>query len=269
VVDTSIRNCWQIGSDKIQITGNLISDKVLDEITSWISPSEAAAGNRVTTQLHKLIIYEPGSFFLPHKDTPKGGQHIGSLMVILPSKHQGGELVISHNGAEKSFSFGKRPSRTKCSWVAFYPDVIHEVKPIKSGYRASLAYHLYPPEDFHTAPTTTGDSPIEKLIQEIAAHPHRAFEFLGYFLEFKYPKTVKPQTLKGKDRIIYQALSENFSVRLIPILIRISALGGDDDGKRVTPVDVDDPEIEFDEIDPHAASEKKKVQFPLENLFLK
>jgi len=71
---------------------------------------------------------------------------IGSLVVIFPTPHQGGTLILRHNGQEYTFDSGLELSRVEkpsVGYVAFYSDVEHEVSVVESGYRVSLTYNLY------------------------------------------------------------------------------------------------------------------------------
>jgi len=71
---------------------------------------------------------------------------IGSLVIIFPTPHKGGSLLLRHDGQEYTFnpslefSHIKKPS---VAYVAFYSDVEHEVTVVESGYRVSLTYNLY------------------------------------------------------------------------------------------------------------------------------
>jgi len=54
---------------------------------------------------------------------------IGSLVVTLPSSHRGGALVVEHAGRAATY----RPAKGRLSFVAFYSDCRHQVKPVVSG----------------------------------------------------------------------------------------------------------------------------------------
>lgn len=56
---------------------------------------------------------------------------VGTLVVSLPCAHTGGELVVEHGGE----SVMSRTSMEDLSFVAFYADCRHQVRPVKSGYR--------------------------------------------------------------------------------------------------------------------------------------
>ena len=86
------------------------------------------------------------SFFKSHKDTPRGVDMIGSLVVIFPTPHEGGDLILCHDGEEYTFNSGLKISQVEkpsVGYVAFYSDVEHEVTVVESGYRVSLTYNLY------------------------------------------------------------------------------------------------------------------------------
>ena len=71
---------------------------------------------------------------------------IGSLVVIFPTAHRGGALILRHNGQEYTFDSGRELSRVEkpsIAYAAFYSDIEDEVTNVESGYRVSLTYNLY------------------------------------------------------------------------------------------------------------------------------
>jgi len=91
--------------------------------------------------LYKLLLYEEGAFFKPHQDSEKTPGMFGTLVICLPSPHQGGEVVLSHGHRTKTFETSPN-SELGMSFAAWYSDVLHEVKPVTSGYRLVLTYNL-------------------------------------------------------------------------------------------------------------------------------
>ena len=78
-------------------------------------------------------------FPAPHPGhSEKDDAMMGTLVVSLPSVHTGGELVVEHGGQSVMY----RVPREELSFVAFYADCRHEVKPVKSGYRVTLTFNL-------------------------------------------------------------------------------------------------------------------------------
>ncbi|MCD0453780.1 2OG-Fe(II) oxygenase [Actinocorallia sp. API 0066] len=87
--------------------------------------------------LHSMLVYETGQFFVTHQDSEKDDAMVGSLVVTLPSAHTGGELVIEHLGETAEY----RGSKVAVSLVAFYADCRHQVLPVKTGNRITLTYN--------------------------------------------------------------------------------------------------------------------------------
>ena len=47
-------------------------------------------------RLYKLLVYEKGGFFLPHRDSEKDDGMVASLIVVLANPFEGGALVVRH-----------------------------------------------------------------------------------------------------------------------------------------------------------------------------
>ena len=187
-----------------------------------------------------------GAFFKPHQDTPRGQDMFGSLVVVMPTPHEGGQLVLRHNGEEWTFDAaallsGKAPNTL--AYIAFFSDVEHEVLPVASGYRVTLTYNLYYTWDTSTRLYRQGVSSIMPphadvrnlrrilggLLDDPAFLPEGGN--LGFGLRHRYPFTTpydggrdrEPlrclrRWLKGSDYSLFQAcegLGLNPLLRLI------------------------------------------------------
>lgn len=139
LIDTDVRRTWQIASDDVRLSGN-----------SWMRTLEAtvarvAAGLGVTgpvsAELYKLLVYDAGSFFVEHRDTEKIPGMFATLVVVLPSACNGGELIVRHRGREVCLDLNCSDS-AEMSFAAFYADCVHEVRPVTSGFRLTLVYNL-------------------------------------------------------------------------------------------------------------------------------
>jgi predicted 2-oxoglutarate/Fe(II)-dependent dioxygenase YbiX/8-oxo-dGTP pyrophosphatase MutT (NUDIX family) len=95
-------------------------------------------GSHLRAELHSLLVYSKGQFFLPHQDSEKHDGMVATLVVTLPSKHTGGELVVHHLGELTTY----RGFADRVAMVAFYSDCKHEVLPVRSGRRVTLTYNL-------------------------------------------------------------------------------------------------------------------------------
>jgi len=140
VLDTTVRSAWEIDADKT--TFNSDWGKFVDTIVGQIKPGLGIADHVVSANLYKLLIYEKGDFFLPHKDSEKEKGMFGTLIIGLPSKHTGGELIVKFDGRTETVDFSEASSTYKIPFAAFYADCEHQIVPITSGYRVCLVYNL-------------------------------------------------------------------------------------------------------------------------------
>ena len=139
LIDTDVRRTWQIDADRVRIQGRNWTQS-LDAIVV-----RAAAGlgvtAAVTPELYKLLVYDQGSFFISHRDTEKAPGMFATLIIALPSVHEGGDLLVRHKGREARLDLrGADPS--EAAFAAFYVDCVHEVLPVTSGCRLALVYNL-------------------------------------------------------------------------------------------------------------------------------
>lgn len=140
ILDESVRKVWQLPADAVLVGGKSWAatfDALLRQVAAGLG-CEAAT---VSAELYKLLIYDRGGFFKAHRDTEKAGGMFGTLVIVLPSAHRGGELILRHAGREVVADLsGAEISEVK--FAAFYADCEHEVKPITEGNRVCLIYNL-------------------------------------------------------------------------------------------------------------------------------
>lgn len=204
LTDPGVRDTWEVPPGLVRAEwGDATLGDVLATICYELGlPSSA----RLSAELHSLLVYEPGQFFLPHQDSEKCDDMVATLVVTLPSSYSGGELVVAHNAEQKSYA----GSKTAISLVAFYADCRHEVLPVTSGYRVTLTYNLLLHGD-SSRPAGEEGTVIElaDLLCEhfgtptpryyggpLAAPPGR----LAYLLDHEYtPRALAWPRLKGAD----------------------------------------------------------------------
>ncbi|KAI0697215.1 hypothetical protein C8T65DRAFT_555157, partial [Cerioporus squamosus] len=103
----------------------------------------------IKAELYKLNVYGEYAFFMPHKDTPRGMDMFGSLVLVFPTPHKGGALVLRHEGNEWTFDAAQILSATahydlkRVAYIAFFSDVEREVLSMTSGHRVTITYNLY------------------------------------------------------------------------------------------------------------------------------
>ena len=139
IVDTDVRRVWQMEPSQFSLR-NPAWDTLMSEIVETVR-NEFGISQRVRSDLYKLLIYEKGSFFAPHRDTEKADGMFATLVVCLPSRHEGGTLIVTHEDESKRIDFSGK-DQYQIQYAAFYADCRHEVKPLARGYRICLVYNL-------------------------------------------------------------------------------------------------------------------------------
>jgi len=149
----------------------------------------------------------------------------GSLVIIYPTPHEGGELVLRHK--DREWNFGAKTltvSQTSPSlaYVAFHSDIEHEVLKVTSGRRVTVTYNLYliDPSSKPEAPAVTTNaqsvSNFQTTLQGLLKSPEFLPEggTLGFGLAHPYPFTLDTDLeeminhLKGEDLHMYRACRE-------------------------------------------------------------
>lgn len=124
-----------------------------------------------------------------------------SIIVVLPSHFTGGDAHLSHGGLDLNFDTSET-SLTQTTVLSWYTDVMHEIKPITSGYRLALSYNL--------VHTTTSLRPAVSINTGAVAELRHILlswkqdedgpEKLVYLLDHKYSQAnLSGSALKGKD----------------------------------------------------------------------
>jgi hypothetical protein len=141
VVDTNVRRVWELDPGQFQLT----NPKWDDLVASILQDVQRALGledRKLAAHLYKLLVYEKGSFFLPHRDGEKLDRMVATLVIALPAEYEGGELIVTHDGRQHEIIFSGAASGHELSYAAFYADCQHEVRPVGSGFRLCLTYNV-------------------------------------------------------------------------------------------------------------------------------
>ncbi|KAF9052802.1 hypothetical protein BJ165DRAFT_802928 [Panaeolus papilionaceus] len=129
----------------------------------------------------------------------------GSLVIVLPTVHEGGSLLFRHNAQQWEFDSAAAVSVDPCTaaFTAFFSDVEHEVTPIISGYRATITYNLYfgtatdPAPAAKTHVSTRLREQFKKLLKNPCFLPKGGY--IGVHLLHKYPVDSRDRYVKLKD----------------------------------------------------------------------
>ena len=164
-----------------------------------------------------------------------------SLIIVLPSKFQGGEVHVSHGDNKDIFDVSPS-SEFSISALAWYTDVIHEVKPVTSGYRLAISYNLVNTSrglpaphlpDMHSA--VSGVQRIFHMWANGEYDRKRSSGTIAYLLDHQYSDVgLEFATLKGKDGALVSniqrvAEKEGVCLRLGNLVCEVSGDAGYDD----------------------------------------
>ena len=142
LVDTSVRRVWRLTPSQFSLR-NPDWKRFLQETLSKVQAELGLEKQKLESHLHELLLYETGSFFLPHRDGEKLDRMVATLVIVLPSSYEGGELIVRHEGQEQTIDFSSvENSALQTHFAAFYADCEHEVRPLRKGYRLCLVYNL-------------------------------------------------------------------------------------------------------------------------------
>ncbi len=210
LVDTNVRNVWRMAPDRLELT-NPDWDKFVQDIVGKVQAELGLEKQKLQAHLYDLLLYEPGSFFLPHKDGEKLDRMVATLVIVLPSPHEGGELVVRHEGQEQVIDFSSSSNNPfQIHYAAFYADCEHEVRPLRKGYRLCLVYNLTLAKGKKgiTAPRSAEHiSEIAELLQQWAREESN--QKLVITLDHQYTeKGLAWDTLKGVDRAVATIVDE-------------------------------------------------------------
>ncbi|KAI0761523.1 hypothetical protein BD413DRAFT_485899 [Trametes elegans] len=169
-----------------------------------------AAGEKdIRAELYKLNVYGKDAFFKPHRDTPRATNMFGSLVIVFPTLHEGGALVLRHQGSKWTFDAAELLASVgagtpdaashRVAYVAFFSDVEHEVLSVRSGHRVTLTYNLYEqPEPARPIsskrltvqhPLRTNVSALQDALRAFLREPAvlRDGGMIGFGLQHTYP----------------------------------------------------------------------------------
>jgi hypothetical protein len=147
---------------------------------------------------------------------------MGSLILCLPSPFTGGELVITHNDETSVFDFAKQTSTGNVAWTFLYPDSDHEVLPVTSGTRVTLAYDIFfADEETIPRPVDSRMSSLSTALKNVIYSKEtwsKPDGVVGIGLLHGYTAANDmssddfhkqlPGLLKGADRLIYDLVRE-------------------------------------------------------------
>lgn len=232
-VDTSVRNTWELDATLLDLSDPWRT--TVSGLAIWAGKKLGITGP-VTAELYKMLLYEKGALFKPHTDTEKIPGMFGTMVVCLPSAHEGGDLVLRHGDITKTF----KSSEMQPSAICWFSDVSHEVLPVISGIRCVLTFNLA-----STQPALAPAMGVEQGMQEVRGALHAWMhsrntgdeakrDCLYYMLDHTNTEAnVSLHALKGADltrmKALKQACEELDVGLMLGILEKVEDGGCEDD----------------------------------------
>jgi hypothetical protein len=238
--DRSVRDALQLKAENGGFTVENFDPEsagILKQIQRELVPHDP---NPISAELYTVNVYTDGGHFAPHKDTPRGSDMLGTLVVCLPSQFMNGKLVLSHRGVVQKLDWGhaiqtqKKPKQLH--WVAFFGDVDHQIERVWGGARVTLTYLLRRGAGSPPARDVAGEEPAPR-VQEAwqALLADRSFLPKGgtlaypcchlYHQDARFQRKQSPITrqsvamLKGRDHLVAAiALQAGLKVTFSPYM---------------------------------------------------
>lgn len=208
VFDESVHRARQIDAEHFSVSPALIS-KVEEMWSKKFYPSS------VTAVPYKIKLYDRKGMFKPHKDTPETGL-VGTFLIGLTAVVY---WYLEHLCLEANEQY-KTWNSFNGTWCAFYPDVVHTVKPVDTystlHTRGTIAFKIFAKDP---QPPLAVPTEIIKSFNEYAGKLP-----FGILLKHSYTVECKKGLLKGSDAALFEILSrlENCKIRLLPVITTIS-----------------------------------------------
>lgn len=218
---------------------------ILEQIRRELAPHVPDA---LTAELYNLNVYGRGGHFVPHKDTPRGSDMLGTLVVCLPAQFSNGAFVVKHHGVFHTYDWSdeirEQAEPTRIHWAAFFGDVDHQIERVWGGLRVTLTYLI------RRGGTNIGRSAVpgggREALNTLVRQKLRALlddrRFLArggtlalpcshlYHQDARFQRKQRPisrqtvSSLKGRDHVVAAAaMAEGLEVTLCPYMIETCA----------------------------------------------
>lgn len=199
VFDPEVRSAWELDPDRLAISGLA---QVLEHALA--ETARALGEGPLVAELYKLLHYEPGDHFEPHRDGVKLPGMIATLVIGLPGEHVGGDLRVSVLGDEVDLRLASTAERAE--FLAFYADCRHALTPIEGGSRTCLSFSVRRAGPATSPPTDSAPPALVQALGEWLADPSQP-DALVVPLAHVYPGEVPALVdLRGDDRSLVRAL---------------------------------------------------------------
>ena len=180
---------------------------VLSEIAGILCPDAA-----LTAQLDGLSMFVKGDAAPLQIGPPHTQSQIGSLVVCLPTLHQGGVLAVQHGPTRVQYDWSSalQPTENTLHWAFLASGAEREALPVTDGRLVLLTYSIsaapaeQPPRSLQLAAHLFGQA-LQQALMTTQFLPNGGL--LGYACSGTYPHTgpgFSARLLRGPDLLVLQ-----------------------------------------------------------------
>ncbi|KAF8338683.1 hypothetical protein F5887DRAFT_889771, partial [Amanita rubescens] len=225
IINKEVRDTWEIDPGCVKFENPNWPTYIRDLAVTTVCSSLGLKNYDTPLQceFYKLLVYETGSRFLPHRDTQKVDGMFATMIILLPSQYTGGAVHLAHALKSQVIDFSAS-SLANTAVLAWYTDVLHEnaaeraaqckripsvTTPITSGYRFALSYNLINTSPRMALPKApTDDGPCAELRRVLRNWEKGRYvepdecNYIAYLLQHKYSEADFKHgeaCLKGED----------------------------------------------------------------------
>ncbi|KAL1691172.1 hypothetical protein GGG16DRAFT_54116 [Schizophyllum commune] len=179
--------------------------RLSEHLTADLLSNGSEVKPRFICRLDKLNVYGKGTFIKARKNTLRKETMVGSLLVVFPTPHEGGTIILRDKGEEWPLNSTPKISgngKPHICFVVFPSGVEHEITTVASGHLVTLTYELYldtkstaPPLKLSRQIDPPDDSALSKVGQELKSMLDDFLRrpdflpsggFIGFGLRFMY-----------------------------------------------------------------------------------
>ncbi len=195
LLDKRVRDTGEVSADTLALRW---ADGARGSLQGQVA--SALGLQQIEARLHNLLVYGRGQFFKPHQDTEKHPGMVATLVLVWPSPHIGGELVVRH-GSEQAHFASQHLTADTIRWFAFYADCRHEVLPVAEGWRVALTFDLVLPAKNATPRAPVPPALLDALREHFLPASGPALRPWVFLLDHEYTERgLHWSLLKGADR---------------------------------------------------------------------
>eukprot|EP01033_Poteriospumella_lacustris_P016675 gene16675-11933_t len=148
LMDQTVRDAWQVDGRNVwsesqpSFFQRTVQTMILTSLKEQLGLDTYSMDVHAT--LYKMLLYEEGGHFLPHRDTEKEPGMFGTYLLQIPVEdgHEGGQLCVRHLGQEVAIDTSSQSTSAAFQEAMFYADCEHELKEVTRGRRCVLAFNL-------------------------------------------------------------------------------------------------------------------------------